>query len=339
MEIEKRIELIKRNTKEIITLGDLHKLLEEKAHPRAYFGTAPTGPFHIGYLIPMSKIFDFEKAGINTIILLADIHAALDDLKTKWEELDKKAEYYQMCIEHAFPWKTKPSFVRGSSFQLEKKYVQDMLKLSTITTIKRAMRAASEVTRMKNPKVSELIYPIMQALDEQYLDVDIQLGGIDQRHILAYAREVLPLLGYKKRVEVTVPLIASIKGPGTKMSASLPETCIKIYDSEEGIRKKIMKAYCPSGVVEENPILQLYRYLVFPIYGDVVIERPRKYGGDVAFSNYQELEKAFISQQIHPLDLKQTLSSYIIKTFSDARKAFDKKLDLLQELGPAYLPG
>ncbi len=339
MNIEEKMNVVVKNTKEVLTPEELKRLLEEKQNPKAYFGTAPTGPFHIGYLIPMSKIFDFERVGISTIILLADIHAALDDLKTKWEEMDKKAEYYQLCIEHAFPWKTKPVFVRGSSFQLERDYMHDMLKLATMTTVKRAMRAASEVTRMKNPKVSELIYPIMQALDEQYLGVDIQLGGIDQRHILAYAREALPLLGYKKRVEITVPLIASIKGPGTKMSASLPETCIKIYDSEEGIRKKIMKAYCPIGVVEDNPILQLYRYLVFPIYGEVVIERPSKYGGDIAFSNYQELEKAFISQQIHPLDLKQTLSEYIIKTFSDARKAFDKKLDLLQELGPTYLPG
>ena len=80
--------------------------------------------------------------------------------------------------------------------------------MSTIATVDRATRAASEVTRMKNPKVSELIYPIMQALDEEYLDVDIQLGGIDQRHIFAFAREYMPAIGYRSRIEVMTPLVA-----------------------------------------------------------------------------------------------------------------------------------
>ncbi len=338
MDLEEKLKLVTRNTKEILTEDDLKALLKEKSHPKAYFGTAPTGPFHIGYVIPMSKIFDFEKVGIETTILLADIHAALDDLKTRWEDLDKKTEYYRLCIETTLPWEKTPKFIRGSEFQLQPEYMHDVLKLSTITTVKRAMRAASEVTRMKNPKVSELIYPLMQALDEEYLGVDIQLGGIDQRHILAFAREVLPELGYRKRVEITVPLIASIKGPGTKMSASDPSSCIKIYDSEESLAKKIKKAYCPMGEVKDNAILQLFQYLVFSVYGKIKVERPAKYGGDIEFTSYEELEKAFVNKEVHPLDLKMALVKYLSELLKPARQAMEKKRDLLEELGPEYLP-
>ncbi len=338
MDAKQRFELVTRNTAEIITKEELHALLEEKQHPKAYCGIAPTGPVHLGYFIPFSKILDFEKAGIETKILIADLHAALDDLKTRWEVLDKKAEYVKKCIELALPWEKKPKFVRGSEFQLNKNYVLDVLRGSTITTVKRAMRAASEVTRMKNPKVSELIYPVMQALDEQYLDVDIQLGGIDQRHIMALARELLPMLGYKKRVEIMTPLVASLQGPGTKMSASLPKTHIKVYDSEEGIREKIRKAYCPEGIAEDNPILQLARFIIFPAEGKMKIEREPKYGGTLELNNYEELETLFSEKKLHPLDLKNAVAEYLIKILKKARDYFNSHRDMLEELGPEFLP-
>ena len=53
---------------------------------------------------------------------------------------------------------------------------------------------------MVSSKLSGFMYPILQALDEQYLDVDVQYGGIDQRKILMFARENLPRVGYKERV-------------------------------------------------------------------------------------------------------------------------------------------
>src|SRR3990167_2028360 len=262
MDLSKRFELIKRNSQEILTENELKGALQKKKQLSAYYGTAPTGLYHMGYLVPLSKLFDFDKAGIKNKFLIANIHAALDDLKTPWEKIDFVGNYYQKCIELSFPWDKKPRFVRGSSFQLTKEYQLDVLKLSALSTVARTTRAASEVTRMKNPKVSELIYPIMQALDEEYLDVDIQLGGQDQRHILAYAREYLPLIKYRSRVEIMTPLVVSLKGPGVKMSASIPETCIKVYESEETIRDKINKAYCPSGISKDNPVLQLTKYVI-----------------------------------------------------------------------------
>ena len=337
MELEGRFDLIKQNTVEILTEEELKKLLKGKKNPTAYWGIAPTGPVHMGYLATMGKIFDFMKAGIKTKIMIADIHAALDDLKTPWEEIKKRREYVKKCLELAIPWEKKPEFVFGSDFELSRDYQADTLKLASVTTVKRAMRAASEVTRMKNPKVSELIYPIMQSLDEEYLGVDIQLGGIDQRHILAFAREFLPKLGYKSRVEVMTPLIVSLKGPGVKMSASIPETSIKVHDSEEAIREKIKKAYCPAGEIKDNPILQLYKYVVFPLKGSVTIKRPERFGGTIKFEFYDDLERTFKSKELHPLDLKTGLTLELIEIFSKVRKYFEKHKDVLESLGNTFL--
>ena len=332
-----KFELIKRNTEEILTEDELRKLVKDGKKLKAYWGIATTGPAHIGYFSTLGKVFDFSNAGIKTKILLADIHAALDDLKTPWGELAKRAEYYKKCIELAFPWKEKPEFILGSDYQLGNEYMLDVLKLSSMSTITRTKRAASEVTRMKEPKVSELIYPIMQALDEQYLDVDIQLGGLDQRHIMAYAREYLPRIGYKARVEVMMPLMVSLKGPGVKMSASIPESHIKIYDSVETINKRIKNAYCPEKDVKENPIVQICKFIIFPIKNKLGVERDRKFGGNVEFNSYEELEKAYGEGKLHPLDLKNAVSGELVEIFKRAREYFDKHRDELKELGEKFI--
>jgi tyrosyl-tRNA synthetase len=329
MDLSKKIELIKRNTQEILIESELKEVFQEKKQLSAYYGTAPTGLYHMGYLVPLSKLFDFDKVGIKNKVLIANIHAALDDLKTPWEKIDFVGNYYQKCIELSFPWDKKPEFVRGSSFQLTKGYQLDVLKLSTLSTVARTTRAASEVTRMKNPKVSELIYPIMQSLDEEYLKVDIQLGGIDQRHILSYAREYLPLIGYKKRIEIMTPLIASLKGPGAKMSASIPESRVLVHDSEEIIKRNINNAYCPAGIKEDNPILQLTKFIVFGVKNKFKIERDKEFGGDVIFNNYENLEKEFINKKIHPSDLKNALSNELIEIFKKIRDYFEKNQDLI----------
>ena len=338
MDIGKKLELVKRNTQEILTEEELRKLFDSKKNISSYYGTAPTGPFHMAYLVPLGKIFDFDKTGITNKILIANIHAALDDLKTPWEKIDQVAKYYQKCVELSFPWEKKPEFVKGSDFQLTKEYMLDVLKISTLASVVRATRAASEVTRMKNPKVSELVYPIMQSLDEEYLKVDIQLGGIDQRHIMAFAREYLPKIGYKTRVEVMTPLVVSLKGPGVKMSASIPSSHIKVYEPEEQIKEKIKEAYCLAGEIKDNPILQLCKFIVFPIKEKLKIERPKKFGGDSIFSNYADLEKSFLNKEVHPLDLKNTLSKELIEIFSKVRNYFEKNKDILKNLGKEFLP-
>ncbi len=337
MDVNERFELVKRNTAEILTDAELRTLLE-KSDVSAYYGTAPTGPVHIGYFATLTKLLDMQEAGIRTKVLIADIHAAMDDLKSKWEEIDLKAEYYLKCFELAIPWNTKPEFIRGSTFQLTLDYYKDLLKASTMTTVARATRAASEVTRMKNPKVSELIYPIMQSLDEEHLHVDIQLGGVDQRHIFALARELLPSLGYKKRVEVMMPLMPSLKGPGTKMSASIPDSHIKVYDSEDAIRRKIRKAYCPEGVIEDNPVLGICKFIIFPVVGKLIVERPEKYGGTVSFENYADLERMFVEKQLHPADLKNAVADRLIELLKPVREYFEANDDILKQLGKEFLP-
>ena len=340
MDIEERLNLIKRNTQEIITEDELKQLLKEKKHPKAYIGLATTGKIHIGYFIPMIKVGDFLKADFKFTILLADIHAHLDDQKAPFELLDKRVKYYKEIISamvSSLGIDTKNlEFKKGSDFELEKNYTLDMYRLAALNTFDRCKRAAAGVVRFgENPKLSGFIYPILQTLDEQYMDMDVQYGGIDQRKILAFARENLPRLGYKARVEVMTPMLPGLHG--SKMSASDESSKIDLLDSEETVKRKIQKAHCPVSI-EDNGVLAFLKYVIMVNKKDnkekLTIERPEKFGGNIVYNNYEALEKDYLQGKIHPMDLKNAVSEEANKLLEPIRKKMKGKGDLVEKAFP-----
>lgn len=142
-------------------------------------------------------------AGCHVTILLADIHGFLDNLKAPIELVELRVEYYRYVITAIFKAvgvsTEKLKFVQGSSYQKSPEYIMDVYKLSSVISEHDAKRAGAEVVKQTdNAPLSGLLYPILQVLDEQYLDVDAQFGGLDQRKLFIAAKEWLPKLGYKE---------------------------------------------------------------------------------------------------------------------------------------------
>jgi len=338
--IEQKLELVTRNTTEIITPAELKSLLEKKEHPVMYIGTSVTGRPHIGYLVWGTKVADFMKAGFKAKILLADVHGALDNCP--WDLLEKRYEYYTHVIRGLLKSCgadiTQLEFVKGSSFQLNKDYLFDLLKLSSFTTVHDATKAASDVVKMgDNPKLSGLIYPLLQALDEEYLKVDVQYGGLDQRKILVFARENLPQLGYKPRIEIMTPLIPGLS-PGGKMSSSDANSKIDLIESTADIKTKLNKAFCPEKSVENNGVMAFVKYVVMIHKMDKKetfnIIRPEKFGGNISFATYEELEKYYLDGKLHPMDLKNALALELDKLLEPIRKEFIGKEKLIDSAYP-----
>ena len=200
------------------------------------------------------------------------------------------------------------------------------------------MKAASDVVKFgDNPKLSGLIYPLMQALDEQYLEVDVQYGGVDQRKIMMFARENLGKLNYKPRIELMTPIIPGLTSGG-KMSASDPNSKIDLLDDLKTIQKKINKAHCVEKEVEGNGLLAFCKYVLMVIKSDnnseFIIQRPEKFGGNISFKNYPELEKAYVSGKLHPMDLKIGLAKEIDMLLEPIRREMKGKEKLIAEAYP-----
>ncbi|MDD1655610.1 MAG: tyrosine--tRNA ligase, partial [Methanomicrobiales archaeon] len=93
---------------------------------------------------------------------------------------------------------------------------------------------------------------------------------------------------------------------------------ISVADSEEAIRKKIGKAFCPPAITD-NPILQILQHHVFPRLGSVTVKRPAKFGGDRTFPGYPDLEIAYGNGQVHPMDLKTATAASLAEVLAPVR--------------------
>ena len=334
----KSLETAVRNAEEVVTTDEVRNILKDKPDFNFYYGTAPTGPFHFAYMIPLNKLIELAKLGGKGTILLADYHAHLDDQKTAFDEMEIRSKYYEECIKGIFGKDANLlEYLRGSTYQTKPDYVEDLFKIAAKVTTKRALRAASEVVRMSgDAKVSGLMYPLLQILDVKYLNADITVGGIDQRNIYMLGRELLESVGFHKGSYIFMPLLPSLKGGGSKMSASDPTSHIRVTDSEKDIRSTIKKAYCPAGILEQNPITSTMRYIIFPRYTKIVIKRSEKFGGDLEFTSIDEFEKQYSENKLHPMDVKQAVSEYLVELLEPARSYFEKHNDILAEVEKTF---
>jgi tyrosyl-tRNA synthetase len=311
-----RLELVKRNVQEIVTEEELEELLNRKGVPCAYVGYEPSGKIHMGHVLTVNKLIDLQKAGFKVIVLLADVHAYLNR-KGTLEEVQKVADYNRRCFVALGLDEKKTDFVYGSDYQFGAEYMLSVLKLSRVVTLNRARRSMDEVGRaMDDPTVSQMVYPLMQAVDIAMLKVDVAVGGIDQRKIHMLARENLKSIGFKTPVCIHTPILIGLDG--TKMSSS-KDNFISVDDTGEMIHRKFKKAYCKIGDLENNPILAILRYHIFPRYEAVVIERPVKFGGNLIYNSYYEMENDFVAENVHPMDLKNAAAKYIDQILESVR--------------------
>lgn len=309
------LENLKRNLAEIITEEEFNNLNLD-LHPTIYCGYETSGPFHIGTMTTALKLLDFLNAGFNVKILLADVHTKLNR-KGDNKFIKRMVDYWKKCF-IALGLKNA-KFVIGSEFQFEKSYIEDVLELSLETTIARGIRSMQEVGRdLENAKISQIIYPLMQIVDMKYLKVDVAYGGMEQRKIHMLAREILPKI-YKNIIFIHSPLIVSLLGPDSKMSSSKPETMIRIDEEPEIINKKILNAYCPIEK-ENNPILQICKFIIFSKQNEFKVERSEKFGGNLTFTSYEELENSFVNKKLHPADLKRAVAKSLIEILEPIRK-------------------
>ncbi|MDF1531853.1 MAG: tyrosine--tRNA ligase [ANME-2 cluster archaeon] len=312
-----RLSLIMRNTEEIVTQEELEALIEAKEAPTAYVGYEPSGKIHMGHVLTVNKLLDLQHAGFKVTVLLADVHAYLNE-KGTMEEVRKIADFNKECFIALGLDEDKTNYVYGSDYQLEPDYMLNVLKLARATTLNRARRSMDEVSRnADNPMVSQMVYPLMQAVDIAMLGVDVAVGGIDQRKIHMLAREGLPGLGFKAPICIHTPILLGLDGK--KMSSS-SNNFISMDDTASALKKKVNKAFCPEGEIADNPVLALFKYHIIPRYEKIIIERPEKYGGNLHYESYEEMEAAFASKKLHPMDLKSGAADYMNRILEPVRE-------------------
>lgn len=315
MDLDSKKENIKRGTLEVVTEEELLGKIK-KDGPIAYIGYEPSGKIHLGHAITVKKMIDLQNAGFKVKILLADLHAYLNG-KGSLEEIEEISKYNMNCF-RALGLSEDTEFILGSSFQTLEDYTHKVYELALSTTLTRAKRSMAQITRdSKDHKVAEVIYPLMQVIDMIFLNVDVALGGMEQRKIHMLARESLPRMGFEAPVCLHTPLLHGTDG-SDKMSSS-KENYIAIDDEPDIIRKKLQKSFCPQGQVEGNPVIEIAEHFIFTVDKKILIERPQKFGGNLEL-DYNDLLEAYSNNELHPLDLKNSVIKRLIEILEPIRE-------------------
>jgi tyrosyl-tRNA synthetase len=365
-ELQKRIDLILSiadNGGEIVGADELPAILTSGEKLFTYDGFEPSGQMHIAQgiirAINTNKMID---AGFTFKMWVADWFGYLNNkMGGDLNKIKKVGEYF---IEI---WRASGMDLDGVEFLWTSDYVskdwywENVMKIAKAITLKRALRTTEIMGRSEADDLSaaQILYPCMQIADIfGVMKCQVTQLGLDQRKVNMVAREIGPELGFWKPVVVSQAMLQGLGKPlpkdadpteraiSMKMSKSKPDTAIFMTDSVEDVQRKIQKAYCPEGDIEDNPILDYCKQIIFQSSflkrdkqllenGKFIVERDEKFGGNIEYSTYEELEKDFAEKKLFPLDLKNAVTKYLNELLQPVRNHFEtdpKAKALLEEV-------
>lgn len=335
--------LLERGSQEVVGLEGVEDDLESTT---AYVGYEPSGRLHLGHMLTAQKIKDLEDSGVDTKVLLADEHAFLNgkpsgvpDEKAR-ETVTQIADMYEVALDS---FGLDADIVRGSDFQFDNKdYSMAVNDIQRRVPENRLDAAVADVASGESRSGGQLLYPAMQVADMYHLDIDIAVGGIDQRAIHMLARDFQPLGATEedKPVAIHTPIIGVNVGEGEKMSSS--GSSIPVYSTRNEVEDEVNSMYLSPNVdqvknkfdltdsdprsdqellYDASPVLQLIDHYALIRGEEFEIERPEEYGGDVSYDSRDELMEDVQSGELHPMDVKTGLSDLLYEKFEAPREA------------------
>jgi tyrosyl-tRNA synthetase len=364
-ELQSKIDLIlsiAQDGGEIVGEDQLPDILTSGEDLFSYDGFEPSGQMHIAQgIIRAINTNKMIKAGFTFKMWVADWFGYLNNkMGGDLEKIKKVGEYFieiwrasGMDLDHT-------QFLWTSDFVKEPWYWENVMKVARSSTLKRVLRTTEIMGRKESDDLSaaQILYPCMQVADIfGVMKCQVTQLGLDQRKVNMLAREIGPEMGFWKPVVVSHRMLRGLGKPiddtadaaeraiALKMSKSIPDSAIFMTDTKEDIKRKIEKAYCPEGVVEDNPVLEYCKYIIFEAHhlkgqenllkDGFKVFRDEKFGGDVTYHNYLELESDFKSKALFPLDLKTAVVEYLDLLLQPVRKHFEDDESahkLLQEI-------
>jgi len=249
---EEQLEIIKRNTEEIISEEELlHKLrrsIEQNKPLRCKLGFDPSAPdLHLGHAVVLHKIRDFQKLGHHVTIILGDFTGRIGDPTgrsetrkqlTEEEVLANSLTYQEQLYKILDPKKTE--VVYNSSW-LSKLDFAAVIELAGKYTVARMLEREDFAKRYREGQaigVHEFFYPLMQGYDSVVLEADVEFGATEQKFNLLMGRHLQREYGYEPQVALMTPVLIGTAG-SQKMSKSLGNY-IGIHESPQEIYGKVM---------------------------------------------------------------------------------------------------
>ena len=271
---------------------------------KVYLGVDPTGPkLHIGHVIPLRKLAQFQKLGHEAILLFGTFTAQIGDPSERDSkrksltpaQIKKNIKTYKKQVSKIIDL-SKTKILKNADWLSSLKF-DDLIKLTSCFTVPRLLERDMFQKRLKKGGevyVNEFLYPLMQGYDSVAMNVDLEVGGNDQLFNMLVGRKLQKIYNNKEKFVLTGSMLKGLDG--REMSKTFNNT-VDLENSSDEMFGKIMSL----------------RDDLMPSYFKLCT--------DVSLKEIKKIEKDLKSRKINPRDLKARLSQEIVAIYHGKVKA------------------
>ncbi len=204
---------------------ELETVLRSGRKLRVYQGFDPTGKqLHIGHLLGLRKLRQWHELGHKVIFLIGDFTATIGDPSGKSqsrkqllkEDVIKNAKDYKIQAARILNFKgPNPVEIKYNSQWLEKLTTHNLLQLIHNFSAQQIIKRDLFQKRLKSGQdlfLNEFFYPVLQAYDCVFMDIDVEVGGNDQLFNMLAGRDLMHKIKKKNKFVITTPLLTDSKG-------------------------------------------------------------------------------------------------------------------------------
>lgn len=215
-----------------------------------YIGIDPTAPtLHIGHIISLMKLSEFQKMGHKVIFLIGSFTGMIGDPTgksstrkqlTREDVLENCKKYKEQASVFLNFEGENPVELRYNNEWHDKLTFKDVVELATNFTVSQMLERDMFQERIKNNQpisLHEFLYPLMQGYDSVAMNVDGEIGGNDQIFNMLCGRDLMKILKNKEKFVIAMKLLTD--QTGKKMGKS-EGNMISLVDSSKDMFGKIM---------------------------------------------------------------------------------------------------
>jgi tyrosyl-tRNA synthetase len=313
---------------------------------RCYVGFEPSGKAHIGWKVLSLQLRRMLDADANVLIFLADWHAWVNDkFNGVMEDIQTTATYmeetFRALLDHPEEGEGPGQlrFVWASQVMNSGAYWARVLRCSKGATLPKVRKTFTIMGRdeaSSDHDLSKFFYPAMQASDIFEMNIDVAIGGMDQRKAHMFMRDVASRWNWRKPTCLHTPILSSLKATGVrmesfdhKMSKSDPSGAILLHDAEKSIRKKMQKHAYLDPEDPHSPVYELAEHVVLPEWGEIVVTPNPKFGEPSTWTDLSSFKAAVADGTLHPLDAKIGVAIGVSKGLQRVLNHFEKNPETL----------
>lgn len=348
----KRLKLMVNGAQEVVGLDHLISVLAGGPSMagddviRCYVGFEPSGTAHIGWKVLALRLRHLLDAQANVMVFLADWHAWVNDkFSGDMAAIQTTARYMEDTFRALLGYPEEGEgpgqlrFVWASAIMSDGEYWARVLRCSKGMTLAQVRKTFSIMGRdeaSSDNDLSKFYYPAMQAADIGHMQIDLAIGGMDQRKAHMYMRDVSQRWGWPKATCLHTPIISGLTASGGrmetfdhKMSKSDPRGAILLHDDQAVMRKKMRKAYLDPAD-EHSPVYELAEHIVLPEQGVIHVTPNPKFGEPSQWHDLEAFRAAVSDGTLHPLDAKWGVADGLAAGLSGVASHFEAEPDLLE---------